>query len=155
MLFIDILQIGILIGYLWVNIAWSQKVYSGGRFALLILISIIAACILLFFIPEKFKIQTFHLSMLFSYYFVLLLILKSSYKAINKFFIDKKLTPIEFAEKDFTYVHWNSMNPTSPAWWDEKLASKPSWFDRILTLLIITVPLLIMTMVYCIAKNNS
>jgi hypothetical protein len=110
---------------------------------------------LFFIIQEISKVQVLNVSMLLFYYFILLLITKKVYKKVNKFFIQKNLIANEYTDKDFTYVQWNSLNPTSPDWWDEKRAKKPSWFDHLLTVLLLTLPFLIGVLMYSVTKNVS
>ena len=78
-----------------------------------------------------------------------------TYKKVNNFIGKYKLVAKEFENKDFTYVHWNSKNPTTPHWWDEKRAKKPSWFDYALTLFLLTIPFLIVAVMYMVTKNAS
>jgi hypothetical protein len=83
------------------------------------------------------------------------LTIKKTYKKINNYFIGKNLLANEFSGKDFTYFQWNGSNPTSPGWWDEKRAKKPSWLDDVLTLLLLTLPFLASVLVYTATKNVS
>ena len=54
-----------------------------------------------------------------------------------------KLIKKEYDEKEFTYVLWDS-DVNIPDWWDKKSASKPSWFDHFITLLLLILPILLM-----------
>lgn len=75
------------------------------------------------------------------------------YKKINKFLVENDFINPTYHGKDFTYLNWNSGNPTSPAWWDEKLALPPSWFDRALSYLLLIMPLLILWIVNFVFKR--
>ena len=78
-----------------------------------------------------------------------------TYRKINNFLVQKGLITNGHIDKDFTYVQWNSMNPTSAHWWDEKRARKPSWLDHILTFILLTLPFLLGVLIYEVTKNAS
>jgi hypothetical protein len=155
MLFTNILQIGIPCIFFFVNIFWTQKIYNGKHLLLWICLSLLLPVTLFCIIEKASKAQLLNLSMLLFYYFILLLTIKITYKNLNNFFVRNKLIANEFNGKDFTYVHWNGSNPTTLSWWDEKRAKKPSWFDHLLTFLLLTLPFLAGVLVYTMTKNAS
>lgn len=72
---------------------------------------------------------------------LILFMIKKVYKKLNKLLVRKNLIKKEYVEKDFTYVYWSEFIDD---WWDEKLASKPSWLDYILTFLLLILPVLLL-----------
>jgi len=77
------------------------------------------------------------------YYIVLLFLVKLNYKKINNAFIKKGLIEEEYNNKDYTYVFWDGDIPTVGSWWNEKLASKPSWLDHVITYTSFLIPIII------------
>ena len=137
-----ILIIGVIVPFFVIQFYWTQKFYSKNRFVLLLVISVIIPCILFFAAEEKDKIQAINFGLILFYYTLLLLTIKTSYKKINTFFINKKLINTDFKNKDFTYVLWDGDLATGD-WWDKNLATKPSWLDQCLTFALILLPLLL------------
>ena len=105
--------------------------------------------------PKEYNYRLFHVGLIVFYYLIILWTIKRTYKKINKLLISKKLVDKEYTDKDFTYVLWDSDIPAAGYWWDTKLANKPSWFDLLLSYLLLTLPLLLMFLVYSLAKNGS
>jgi hypothetical protein len=155
MLLTNVFEIGIPIFFFLINIVWTQRIYNGRYLLLWICLSFLLPVVLFFIIPQTSNVQILNLSLLLFYYFILLLTIKKTYKKINNYFIGKNLLANEFSGKDFTYFQWNGSNPTSPGWWDEKRAKKPSWLDDVLTLLLLTLPFLASVLVYTATKNVS
>ena len=85
------------------------------------------------------------------YHILLLLIIKKNYKRLNKYFIRRRIIDDGFEGKDYTFVFHGDFDTI----WDEKLASKPSMLDHILTLLIICIPILIVIILNAILENGS
>ena len=77
------------------------------------------------------------------YYFVVLVFVKKFYKRINERLISKKYVDIKYLGKDFTYIFMDGDLPEKGVYWDEKLASKPSWLDHFFTHAIYIIPLII------------
>jgi hypothetical protein len=155
MLLTNILEIAIPFIFFLTNIVWTQKIYNGRRLLLYTILSLLLPVTLFYFIPETSKVEIMNLSLLLFYYFILLLTVKKIYKKVNHFFIQKNLIAISYNDKDFTYVQWSSLNPTSPDWWDEKRARKPSWLDYLLTYMLLAFPFLAFTGMYMLTKKSS
>lgn len=85
----------------------------------------------------------FSFSLILIYYSILLLVTKMAYKSINSFLIKLSIINKKFEHKDFTYLNWDSSNPTTPMWWDEQLAKSPSLLDLTFTFVLIAVPFLL------------
>jgi len=77
-------------------------------------------------------------------YYVLLRLLKIKYKAINSFFIRKNWVNKKYADKDFTFVYLD--DGVIDDYWDEKLATPPSWLDKMLTFLLSILPISLITL---------
>jgi hypothetical protein len=84
------------------------------------------------------------LGLIFLYYSIFLFIIKLFYRGMNAFLIKNKLVSKAFLGKDFTYA---SLNDSQDDIWDEKLATKPSWFDTILSFLLFIIPMLLAAMI--------
>ena len=155
MMFRDIISIAIPLIFFFINIVWTQIIYKNKHLILWTFFSLLLPAALFYFAPETSRVQVSNLSMLLFCYFILLVIIRKTYKRVNNFFVQKDLVGKGYADKDFTYVQWNSSNPTSGDWWDEKRAKKPSWFDHLLTFLLLTLPFLAVTLMYTLIENVS
>jgi hypothetical protein len=78
---------------------------------------------------------------IFLIYYFLLLLLKKKYRKLNDWFISKRRVNKMYANKDFTFVHWDG-DGAIPDYWDEKRAISPSWLDKLITFLLLILPLL-------------
>lgn len=85
---------------------------------------------------EKF----YYLLFLFIYYFVLLLLIKRTYRVMNHWLVKIKWIRPALMHKDFTFV---VSRETGSETWEEKLASPPSWFDHLLSALLLLGPMLL------------
>lgn len=148
---IDIFYVLSFLSFFFIQIVYSQKIYNKNYFGFLLIVSLIYPSISLLFIKEEKIFTILLVSLLLPLYALLLLLIKVFYRKINKFFIKRKIVNILYKDKDFTYVQWNSKNPTSPRWWDEKQASPPSFLDNFLTLLLLVLPILIIIFISFLA----
>jgi Ca2+/Na+ antiporter len=146
--------LGIFCIFFCINLGWTQKIYSNNRFILLLVFAVLLPIVMYFSSPEENKIKFVHLSLCVLYYLLILWLIKITYKKTNKLFIDKKFIDKEFADKDFTYVLWDGDIPQVGNWWDTKLATKPTWFDQLLSFLLLILPILISSLLYSITKNG-
>jgi hypothetical protein len=85
---------------------------------------------------EKF----YYLFSFFIYYFALLLLIKWKYRAVNRWLVKIKWIRATLIHKDFTFVITGS---TGSETWEDKLASPPSWFDHLLSALLLLGPMLL------------
>ena len=138
-----------------VEIFFTQKIYSKNHFFQLLVIAILFPTLVYFISVKVDRLLTINCSLLLFYYFITLLTIKKTYNAINTFLISKKIIRAEYSGKDFTYVHWDGDVPTIGDWWDEKLSSKPSWLDQILTLSLLLLPMILIMLFYTIVRSGS
>lgn len=129
--------------YFLLYFLFSQIIYSKNYFTLLFIVTLLLPLIFLFFSKDEKKIAVINTGLLCFYYVLLLFIIKKKYRSINEKFIQKKFINILYNNKDFTYVLWDGDLPTVGVWWNEKLASKPSWLDHLLTYTLLLLPILI------------
>jgi len=92
-------------------------------------------------------------SFILLYYSVLLFTISKKYKVVNCYLIKRKWVDEKFENKDFTQVHWDG--DIGLQWWDKKLSQEPSWFDHLLSFLLLTLPLLLTGVVYSLSKIGS
>ena len=76
---------------------------------------------------------------LFIYYFALLLLIKWKYRAVNRWLVKIKWIKPTLIHKKFTFVVGSD---SGGELWEDKLASPPSWFDHLLSALLLLVPML-------------
>ena len=131
--------------YFIIHFVFTQKIYSRNYFIVAITFSLIVPGISFFMANDKkyWLNQVLPLTLLNFFYIVLLIIVKIVYKNVNAFLIKKAMVKKEYSEKDFTYVMWDG-DGIIPSWWDEKLASKPSWLDYIITYSLFVFPILLL-----------
>ena len=120
----------------------SQIIYSKNYFTFLFIITLSLPLIFLLFFKNEKMLVIINTGLLCFYYSLLLFLIKKGYKKINKKFIQQGLIDVEYSNKDFTYVLWDGDIPTVGNWWNEKLASKPSWLDHLFTYLLLIIPIL-------------
>ena len=150
-----IIILGIFFIYTYINLGWTQKIFSYNRFVLLLVFAVALPIVIYFTLQGEYKYKSFQFSLILFYHLIILVIIKKSYNRLNTFLIQKKLVSQEFAGKDFTLVSWDSDIPSLGTWWDGKLATKPSWFDHFLTILLYLLPILIFTIVYSLTIYAS
>jgi hypothetical protein len=78
---------------------------------------------------------------LFIYYFALLLLIKWKYRAINRLLVKIKWLKPALIHKKFTFVVGSDSGSDI---WEDKLASPPSWFDHLLSTLLLLGPMLLL-----------
>ncbi len=130
--------------FFYVHFFWSQKIYSRNYFFIFLIISLIIPFVSFVKMTEKdqwFKEMTLTLISLF--HLILLLIVKIFYKLINDFLVRKNLLKRIYLGKQFTYVQWDSEVTEIEDWWDNQIATKPSWLDYFITYCLLFFPLLI------------
>jgi hypothetical protein len=138
---IEIISLGIFLLFIYINLWWTQKIYSKSKFIFLSLLSI-AIPIIAFVLSENgSKVTAINFGLIIFNYSWLLWTVKKIYKRLNSYLIDKKLIDVGFATKDFTHVQWDGDIATVGDWWDEKRAAKPSWLDQVITLMLFILPI--------------
>ncbi len=139
--------IGIICLFFILHFFYTQKIYSTNSFTFLSFFSV-SVIILAFFLSKPIdKYVAISFSLLFSFYTILLWIIKKTYKNLNNFFIRKSFIDSKFSDKDFTYILWDGDLPDSGTWWNEKLTSAPSGLDTTLTILLLILPILLSTLI--------
>jgi hypothetical protein len=109
--------------------------YTGG--ATIVLLSII---ILVYrkILPDE---KLYNILFLFIYYFALLLLIKWKYRAVNRLLVKIKWLKPALIHKKFTFVIGSDSGKDL---WEDKLASPPSWFDHLLSTLLLLGPMLLL-----------
>lgn len=125
-----------------IHFSFTQKIYSHNYFIITFLFSLVILFAPLFAIKKVDWLENMPLLSLVFIFVMILFVIKRVYKKINKLLVRRNLIKKEYTGKDFTYVLWDS-DTNIPDWWDEKLASKPSWLDYILTYLLLILPILL------------
>jgi len=126
-----------LITHFW----FTQKIYSGNYFIIAFLFSLVILFAPLLIINKIDWREDILPQSLTFIYVLILFVIKKTYKKLNNLLVSKNLIKKENIGKDFTYVLWSDHIPN---WWDEKLASKPSWLDNSLTFLLLILPILLL-----------
>jgi hypothetical protein len=127
--------------FLIIHFLFTQKIYSGNYFIIAFLFSLVILFIPLLTINKIDWWKGIPMLSLILINVLILFMIKKVYKKLNKLLVRKNLIKKEYVEKDFTYVYWSEFIDD---WWDEKLASKPSWLDYILTFLLLILPVLLL-----------
>ena len=133
-----------------IYLACTQKIYSHNNFTSFLIFAVIFPVLLIAFNLSQSKenlLKIASFGSIFLIYYVLIILLKKNYKKLNGFLIQKNWINRKYANKDFTFVHWDG-DAAIPDYWDEKLAFSPSWFDKILTLLLLLLPIIFIGLVY-------
>lgn len=138
---IELIILGVILIFIYINLCWTQKIYHKGKFINLTIFAIVISIITVILAKTGAKIDALNFGILILNYTWLLWLLKKNYRKVNSYLISKKFVDISFANKDFTYVWWDGDNPTAGNWWDEKRATKPSWFDHVITLALLILPI--------------
>ncbi|MBP6430943.1 MAG: hypothetical protein KA319_04175 [Ferruginibacter sp.] len=124
--------------YVIMHMFFTQIIYSKNLIKYCILVSILI-CVSVFFLSEKSKsVELTKIASIYFWYLLLLLVIKKGYRFCNTYLIKWKLVDKKFSGKTFTFVEYGDFGDL----WDEKLATKPSWFDSVLSLLLFILPLL-------------
>ncbi|MGG9960448.1 hypothetical protein [Ferruginibacter sp. SUN106] len=127
--------------FFYVYFFQSQKIYFHNRFIQTFLI-FFSITLLIGFVSKKEDYNKVMLcgSILF-FYILLLWVIKKKYQVLNQFFIKKQWITEEFQNKDFTWMTISHFN--YEVIWEKKIATKPSLLDRILSLILIFMPMLL------------
>ncbi len=128
--------------YFILHFVCTQIIYNKNYFVLLFSITLSLPIIFLFFLNEDKVITILNAGLNCFYYVLLLFIVKKTYKLVNRNLIQKGFLDKIYSNKDFTYIYWDGDIPSNNSW-NEKLASKPSWLDKLLTYILIILPILI------------
>jgi hypothetical protein len=115
----------------------TQKIYSKNWFSYLFLFSIAFPVVLFLIMKSENEQQIVWGSFVILIYSFLLSLIKLCYKKINAFLVKKNFVDNKFQNKDFTYVEAGDYDD----YWNEKLALEPSWLDKILSFLLLLLPL--------------
>jgi hypothetical protein len=112
--------------FLFVNLIRTQQIYNSKRILFYGIVSLSLAFIASNFFSDinASFYSNFIFCLLTFYYFCFLFLLKCFYK-------------------DFTYVSWDGDLPGSEDTWEEAISSPPSGFDKILSFLLIILPLVV------------
>ena len=138
---IEIIVLGVFLLFVYINLSWTQTIYSKSKFIYLTLLSIAVPIITFVLSKNDSKVAAINFGFIIFNYTWLLWLVKKTYKRLNSYLIDKKLINVGFATKDFTHVQWDGDNATVGDWWDEKMATKPSWLDQVITLTLLILPI--------------
>jgi hypothetical protein len=131
--------------FLFVNLIRTQQIYNSKYILFYGVISFSLAFIVSVFFRDTNTsfYSNFIFCLLTFYYFCFLFLLKCFYKQMNIFFVKKKLVKEKYLGKDFTYVSWDGDLPSSEDTWEEDISSPPSGLDKILSFLLIILPLVV------------
>lgn len=149
----NIIYFTILTFFFAINLLFTQQIYSKGWIYFLLMFSLLPPLSVIVLLPLKQSLQLFSFSLILIYYSILLLLIKRNYKSMNSFLIRLSIMEKKFKHKDFSYLNWNSSNPTTSPWWNNKLADPPSPLDIILTVSLIVMPFLLYGLTSFILKH--
>jgi len=152
MLKVDLLFIIVMFVFFTVHLVYTQKIYSNNSFSSFLIFSILFLAILVGFNLRQSKENLLKLissGCIFLVYYLLLILLKKNYTRLNKFLIHKNWVNKKYSDKDFTFVYWDG-DGIIPDYWDEKLATKPSWLDSAFTFLLLILPFSFSAMIFVI-----
>ena len=139
--------------FLEIYLIHTQTFYIKKRFGLLFIISTMLPLITYLTAHKEDRLRLLLFSFIVLHYSILLFIISRRYKNINNYLIKKSLLAQRFEGKDFTQVHWDG--DIGLEWWDEKLSEEPSWFDHLLSFLLLSLPILLTGIIYSIIENGS
>lgn len=124
----------------------TQKIYCS-KYTLTFCLFIFAIeCILYFLQPINLgKLGLWKVVSPLFFYSSLLVLIKNFYGKINSFLIRSHLINSLYSNKNFTFVH--SPFEYGDDYWDERLASRPSWLDYLLTYSLLLIPILLMRVI--------
>lgn len=123
----------------------SQKLYQAKYLFLLLLLALFSVSTILgfsFFAYKKHEIKTSFLLLSLCFYLVLITGIKVFYKKINNFLLRKKLLKTKFANKEFTFTFFFATRLV----WDTKRVAPPSWFDFLVSMCLLVIPLLLVVL---------
>jgi hypothetical protein len=149
MLKVDILFLLSISLFFLIHFSYTQKIYSNNSFKSFLVFVIIFPLLLLVFNLNQHKediVKLISFGAIFPIYYLLLLLLKKNYKKLNKYFIFKNWINEKYTDKDFTFV--NGGDGIISEYWDEKLATKPSWLDNLITFLLLILPIALIPLIY-------
>ena len=130
--------------YFIIAIFFTQKIYSKGYFYRLFWFSLVLPILVFLFFDKNSNLLSFYIASSFTFlYFIILIIIKMTYKKVNTLLIKSKVIPDTFSLKDFTYVNWNSNNTAALSWWDNSYAKKPSILDHFFSFVLLSLPILL------------
>ena len=132
------MYLGVWAFFLFIIFPQTQKIYSKNKLNFLFKVSIALPTVLFFMLDRENKFKAVCLGFLIFFYTSLLQLIKLNYKKLNSFLVQKKLVDIAFEGKDYTFSESGDYDD----YWDKKLCFRPSWFDRLLSFLLIILPLL-------------
>ena len=132
----------------------TQTIYSKNYFLLLLIVTLLIPIACLLFLKHGRTILIINAGLLCVSYTLLLFAIKKGYKRINKELIRRGFIDIKYDSKDFTYVLWDGDIPTAGSWWNEKLTSKPSWLDHLLTYALLVIPIVLFWLVNLLTPNT-
>ena len=155
MITIQFIIIGVILLFIYINVFWTQKIYYHNKFLFILILS--AAIVFIAFLLARpgNKLDAINFGLIIFHYTWLLWLIKKIYKNVNSYLVKKRLLDVKFANKDFTCVNWDGDLPGSDHWWDEKRATKPSWLDHLITMLLFILPISITIPITYIAQNCS
>jgi len=133
-----------------IHLGYTQKIYSNNTHNFFLTFSVLFPAVLItfnFYKDTEDLLKVISFSSVFLIYYMLLLLIKKTYTRINNYLVAKKWINKGFQNKNFTFVHWDDIITD---YWDEKLATKPSWFDKLVTFLLLILPLLVMSLIYSV-----
>jgi hypothetical protein len=136
----NLLGLALILIYLIIQFIYTQKIYVYNYFFRLLALGIIFLIVSMFSFTNDSLFLKISFGLLIFYYAGLLFLIKKVYRKLNTLLVAKGFINKRYLDKDFTYINWNSKNPTSPDWWDEKLAKNPSWFDKLLSCILLLLP---------------
>lgn len=137
-----------------VHIFYTQKVYSQNKLTSLLIFSFsfpLLIIVLNLGQSKEYLLKIASVSSIFLIYYLLLILLKKNYKKLNSFLIFKKWVDKKYARKDFTFVYWDN-DGLIPDYWDEKLSSNPSWLDKLITFMLLILPVLFIALIHWVIE---
>lgn len=140
--FMTALGLLVFIVFLVIYFFASQKLYQTRYSFLLLLLlffSTIALLGFLFITYKKHDVKVPFLLLSFCFYMVMIIGIKAYYKKINNFLVSKNMVNNKFGGKEYTFAFVFLYTLV----WDKKKASPPSWFDSLLSMALLVIPLLL------------
>ena len=147
---ISIFYIIILLVFFIIHLSYTQKIYYYTNLNSFFIFALLFPCILIIFNLNQSKenlIKLISFGSIYLVYYLFLLILKKYYNILNAFLIKKKLIKQKFSGKGFTFVYWDG-DGSIPDYWDKKTANAPSWLDKLITFLLLILPILSIGLIY-------
>ncbi len=141
MVYIDLFMFVVFLGLYFFC---SQKLVNGKCFMPVLLFSFfVGITVAAFYFIDSYLHKSVipHILAGISFYFILLLIIKVSYRNVNGFLIRLGFTNNRFTGKHFTFA---TIIQTGGVVWDKKLSNPPSGLDIVISLLLLIFPMLAM-----------